>query len=542
MSDEQPLTRRAAREAAAGKGKRRARSTPPAGSAAPTEPVATDPAAAPAPAWAATPTEVIGGAGPGAQDAQDAGEKRGGFRAALERHPNTLMFSALGVIFLLLGTGAVFTGIAVGSAEAAVPLETQTPTPDPPRNVPAEIASASALRTCSIDSLTEDPRLLTFAGSVINVTTGEVLFDRSAEDGAPPASVLKVLTAAAALATIGPDYRMATRVYEGSTPGSIVLVGGGDPTISALPAGVESFYRGAPKMDDLAAKTKTAWEAAHPGEEITSVILDATYWDPADKWDPTWERSEQTIGYHSEVTALMVDGDRANPQKGTSPRSTDPIGRAGNAFVAALDLGHPVDISTGAALAGKPLLAEVKSQPIKILIGQMLLTSDNTLAEMIARVVSKESGAGGTAASLASVIPGSLATYGLDPVGVIVRDGSGLSANSAVAPLFVAQLMAKVYTGGQGLDVIKAGLPVAGKTGSLASRFTGANAVARGNVVAKTGWIKSSRTLAGWVHATDGSVLSFAFYALGPVQANATDALDTVTTGVYNCGNNLSNN
>ncbi|HEU4849271.1 MAG TPA: D-alanyl-D-alanine carboxypeptidase, partial [Terrimesophilobacter sp.] len=106
----------------------------------------------------------------------------------------------------------------------------------------------------------------------------------------------------------------------------------------------------------------------------------------------------------------------------------------------------------------------------------------------------------------------------------------------------VTQLMAKVYTGGQGLDVIKSGLPVAGESGSLASRFTGANAVARGNVVAKTGWIKSSRTLAGWVHADDGSVLSFAFYALGPVKANAVEALDTVTTGVYKCGNNLSNN
>lgn len=488
------------------------------------------------------PTEVIGGVAAGATNAQGAGARRGGFRAAVERHPNAWMFSALGVIFLLLGTGAVFAGIAVGSGSAVAAIETETSTPEPPRNVPVEVAAATALRTCSINALAQDARLLTFEGSVINVTTGEVLFDRSATVGAPTASVLKVLTAAAALVTIGPDFQMATRVYEGSAPGSIVLVGGGDPTLSALPAGVESFYPGAPKMDDLAAQTKANWEAAHPGEEITSVILDATYWNPADKWDPTWERSEQTIGYHSEVTALMVDGDRANPQKGTSPRSTDPIGRAGNAFINALDLGHPVDVSTGSALAGKPLLAEVKSQPIKVLIGQMLPTSDNTLAEMIARVVSKESGGGGTAASLATIIPGALINYGLTTTGVVVRDGSGLSASNAVPPLFVAQLMALVSTGGQGLDVIKSALPVAGKSGTLASRFTGDNAIARGNVVAKTGWIKSARTLAGWVHTIDGSVLSFAFYALGPVQANAMDALDTVTTGVFNCGNNLSNN
>lgn len=521
MSDEEPLTRRAAREAEAARGRRRA--APAASSAAPAAPTAQ--------------TQIIGGIPEGDP------AKRASLTAVIARHPNAWMFSALGVIFLILGTGAVFAGVAVGSGGAVAAVTSETPTPAPPRNVPADVAPASLLRTCSIDALTKDPRLLTFAGSVINVTTGELLFDRSAEVGAPPASVLKVLTAAAALATIGPDFQLATRVYEGSVPGSIVLVGGGDPTISALPGGVESFYRGAPRMDDLAAQTIAKWNETHAVDDpITSVILDATYWNPADKWDPTWERSEQTIGYHSEVTALMVDGDRANPQKGTSPRSTDPIGRAGSAFISALSLGHSVDVSTGSAVSGKPLLAEVKSQPIKTLIGQMLLTSDNTLAEMIARVVSKESGAGGTAASLATVIPGSLAGYGLEPVGVIVRDGSGLSANSAVSPLFVAQLMAKVYTGGQGLDVVKSGLPVAGQTGSLANRFGGENAAARGNVVAKTGWITSSRTLAGWIHAADGSVLSFAFYALGPVQENATIALDTVTTGAFQCGNNLSNN
>lgn len=512
VSDQEPLTRRAVREAAEALKKKRRGSD-------------------------SVPTEVIG-----SMNLDAAVRKPRGFSALVAQHPNAWMFSALAVIFLLMGTGAVFAGVAVGSTDAAAAVPTETPTPEPPRPVPSEPALAAALRTCSIASLVVDPRLLTFEGSVINVSTGDVLFDRSATIGAPTASVLKVLTAAAALATIGPDYQMATRVFEGSAPGSIVLVGGGDPTLSALPAGVESFYGGAPKMDDLAAQTKATWETNHPGEEITSVIIDATYWNPADKWDSSWERSEQTQGYHSEVTALMVDGDRANPQQGTSPRGTDPIGRAGAAFVNALGLGHPVDISSGSALAGKPLLAEVRSQPIKVLIGQMLPTSDNTLAEMIARVVSQESGGGGTAASLATVIPGALAQYELTTTGLVIRDGSGLSANNAVPPLFVALLMAKVYGGQQGLDIIHAALPVAGKSGTLGSRFTGDNAVARGNVAAKTGWIKSARTLAGIVTAADGSILSFAFYALGPVKENAMPALDTVTAGVFRCGNNLSNN
>jgi len=511
VSDEQPLTRRAAREA---KGSARA-------------------AQAPA-------TEVLDASN--GSEAKPEKAKRPGLAAVIARHPNAWMFSALGVIFLLLGTGAVFTGAAFGSSAPVEVVETSTPTPEPSRVIPIDPASASALRTCTIDAATKDPRLLTFEGSAINVTTGEVLFDRNAETPAPPASGLKVLTAAAALVTIGPNFRMTTRVFEGSDPGTIVLVGGGDPTLSALPSGVESVYAGAPKLVDLAAQTKTAWEASHPGEPITNVILDANYWNPADKWDSTWQRSEQTIGYHAEVTALMVDGDRANPQKATSPRSTDPVGRAGAAFVAALDLGTPVDVTKGNATPGMPKLAEVSSQPISTLITQMLPSSDNTLAETIARVVSKESGGGGTALSLNSIIPGALVNLGLNTTGLFVKDGSGLSDKNAVPPLLMAQLMVKVSTGAQGLSVIKSSLPIAGKTGTLAGRFTGDNAVARGQIVAKTGWINSSRTLSGWVTASDGAVLSFALYALGPVKSDAMEALDTVATGLYNCGNNLSNN
>ncbi len=455
------------------------------------------------------------------------------------------MFSALAVIFMILGTGAVFAGIAVGSAdaiEAAPPTQTPTPTPEPPRPVPTEVAPAVALRTCSVAALAKDPRLLKFAGAVVNASSGEVLFDRAGDVAAPPASVLKVLTGAAALSTLGPNFQMSTRVVAGSTPGSIVLVGRGDPTLSALPAGVEGVYKGAPKLADLAAQTIATWNASHAADDpITSVILDSTYWSPADKWDPSWERSEQTEGYHSEVTALMVDGDRANPQRSTSPRGTDPITKAGNAFVAALNLDHAVTMTTGAALSGAPMLGEVKSQPIKVLLAQMLLPSDNTLGEMIARVISRESNGGGTSASLGAIIPAALATFGVDTTGVTIRDGSGLSDKNLVPPSFMAKFMVKVFSGEGGLSILRDSMPVAGKSGSLASRFSGANSVARGAVIAKTGWIKSSRTLAGIVTAADGTPLTFAFYALGPVRSDATIALDTITTGIFRCGNNLSN-
>ena len=491
---------------------------------------------------AAQATELIPQAKSPAANA-DQPAARAGIFAVISQHPRAWLISALAVAFVLLGTGSVFAGIAAGSSSASsvvVPSSSPKPTTPPPRPVPTAVADPTHLRTCSIAAKAADPNLLTFQGSVINATTGEVLFDRNGATPSRTASVLKTLTSAAALAVLGPDYQLSTKVVAGSAPGSIVLVGGGDPTLSA---GGGSVYKGAPTLGDLAAQVKAAWAALHNGDgvEITSVVLDSTMWNPEDNWDPTWERSEQTQGYQPEVTALMVDGSRANPRAQDSPRSNDPIGDAGKAFVSALGIAG-LTVSTGAAPAGAAPLGEVKSQPVRTLIGQMLPVSDNTLAEMLARVTSKVAGNDGSSASLAKVIPNALVSYGLQPTGVAIRDGSGLSNNNGVPATFVAQLMAKVALGGQNLNIIYDALPIAGKTGTLASRFSGANAVARGAVNAKTGWIKTEYALAGVIHASDGTLLSFAFYALGAINSRTQPALDTITTAAFSCGNNLSNN
>jgi D-alanyl-D-alanine carboxypeptidase/D-alanyl-D-alanine-endopeptidase (penicillin-binding protein 4) len=467
-----------------------------------------------------------------------------GLAALIRKHPTAWLGSALAVVFLLLGTGAIVAGAAIGSGDddgagATSASSPTAPAPQPEadtgRAVPAALPAATRLRTCSVTGPASDPRLASFTGFVMNASTGDVLFSREGEVPNRTGSVLKVLTASAAVAVLGPDYRLSTRVVEGGNPGTIVLVGGGDPTLSAAGS---SVYAGAPKIADLAAAAKAAHDAKYPGTPITSVVLDASYWNPADKWDPLWKRTEQTIGYHSEVTALMVDGDRADPTRITSPRSTDPIARAGAAFAAALG-GNPT-VSVGTA-PGSTVLAEVQSQPLSSLINFMLLTSDNTLAETLARVVSVKSGFGGSAASLQQAIPEALKGYGVAVDSLVIKDGSGLSEANAVPPEYVARLMVKILAGDQNLDVVYNSLPVAGETGSLASRFTGANSVARGKVIAKTGWIDTAYTLGGIVKAADGTPLTFAFYAIGDgISDQAKVALDTLTTSVFQCGDNLS--
>ena len=395
------------------------------------------------------------------------------------------------------------------------------------------VPAAEASGTCSIASLANDGRLRDFAGYV-STMGGEKLFSRDGTDALPEGSVHKLLTAAAAIEVLGPKYRLKTTVVKGSKAGTIVLVGGGDPTLSRASS---SFYPGSPKLADLAKQVKKSLK----GEKIRKIVLDATYWNPKDNWDSTWARSEQRIGYLSETTALQVDGDRANPGSNVSPRSTDPVKKAGQYFARALGVPN-VTLVKGEAPDGAELLASVKSQPISSLITTMLLSSDGTLAESIARVISLRSGADGSAKSLDGVYSTALAGYGLDTSRLRIRDGSGLSTKNGVSAKFVTQLLREIYGGPHKLRYVYNGLSVAGRTGSLAGRFTGSAAVARGNVWAKTGWLDTEYSLAGIVKAKDGTRLVFAFYAIGNgISPSAKAALDSLTAGVYRCGAQLSN-
>ncbi len=463
----------------------------------------------------------------------------------VSRHRFTILTTALALAFLLAGTGAVYAGIAVSGKpavstppqSAGAPEESVTQS----RAVPEILPTPVALRTCSVAELADDERFMKLYGSVINADTGEVLYAKRADELKRPGSGLKVLTAVAAIDVLGPDYRLTTQVVDSPVPGSVVLVGGGDATLSRLAPGEESFYPGAPRISELAAQTLAAYNSAHPGVPITEVVLDANYWNPSDSWDAGWKRSEQETGYQSEVTALQVDGDREDPATSTSPRSTDPIGRAGAEFVSALGL-EGVTVREGFAENGAPVLASVQSKTVKTLVKQMLLTSDNTLAEMLARVVSKESGLDGSAASLDKAFSRVLDKYGMDSREVTIRDGSGLSDDNAVSAGFMAEFMIKVADEKKLKDVF-AGLSVAGKTGSLATRFTGDSAVAVGHVYAKTGWLETAYTLSGYIDAEDESRLTFAFYALGEgITEGAKQAIDGLVAGVYACGDNLSNN
>lgn len=477
-----------------------------------------------------------------------------GVLVSLRRHKTAWLIAAACAGFVILGSGAVAAGASVGGpAEASAvtrgttsPTPSATPTPTAtPRPTPAPVAAASRLRTCSVASLAADSRLGNMEAQVRNAKTGEVLFDRNGNKPNTTASVMKVVTSAAALKALGPDYRVSTTVVtDPADPSAVILVGGGDSTLSRLPEGQEPFYRGAAHIGTLANAAAAKWKSLYPDTPITKVYVDTSLFG-APYWHPTWNENEERFvdGSSSYVTALQVDGDRANPRAMDSERGSDPVKVAANAFVDALGgATYEGELKTP---AGAMQLAAVQSQPVSSLVKLAVTDSDNTIMEMLTRLVAIKEGAGNTFAAENQGVLTALAGYGIPTTGLHVADGSGLSDQNMVPPSFLTQLFIKVLNGESGLGVVYDGLPISGETGTLASgygRFTGANAIARGAVHAKTGSVDTGYSLAGIVHAKDGTALTFAIYAFGPVNDSARTAIDTLTTGIYSCGDNLSNN
>ncbi len=105
-------------------------------------------------------------AGPNADpNADPDAPKPTGIGALFANHRNAWLIGAGAVVFLLLGSGAVFAGVSVGSA--AAPAPSPTPTVEPQRDLPDGDLVASRLRTCSIAGLAADPRLMTVEAQVV---------------------------------------------------------------------------------------------------------------------------------------------------------------------------------------------------------------------------------------------------------------------------------------------------------------------------------------------------------------------------------------
>ncbi len=382
--------------------------------------------------------------------------------------------------------------------------------PAGPVPAPAQVAAA-------LGPLLHASELGGLGAEVVDVASNTVLLARAPSASLAPASTAKLLTAAAVLAVLKPTDRMATQVVRGP-PGTIVLVGGGDPTLSGAALGKPTTYPGAARISDLAGQLRRAHVTAR-----RIVVDDSLFRGPT--VNPAWAPEDVPSDYASAITSVMADGGRAAPQDGI--RSATPDLDAGHELAAALGR-RSLPVVRGTAPPGARPVAQVLSAPIGTLIEQMLQNSDNVIAEVLARRVAFAEHQQASFAGAALAVRAALRRLGVDP-GAGMVDGSGLAAKDRLTPATLAALV-RVVAVRPALRTVLSALPVAAWSGTLVDRYLrGAAHAGAGVVRAKTGTLTGVATLAGTVHDRSGRLLAFALMSHSDAASVVADAaLDKV--------------
>ncbi len=471
---------------------------------------------------------------------------------------------ALLVVVLLVGLAGAAAVLRpgpvagwLGGADSTPSPTARPPEPDPSPVLAGPDGTAPEPTPAGVRAAVEPLTTAAALGSRVNVSvadvvTGESLYAKGGDDATVPASVTKLATGVTVLKARGPGHRIATRAVAGASPGEVVLVGGGDPTLAVDKNG---FYPGAARLDALAAQVKQALGGTAP----TRVVVDSTLF-PGPVHGPGWDADIPTGGFGASITALMTDGARRDPvgarknfadSHGAATRYAEPDLAAGRSFARLLGLPQggvvrgTAPAAGGATAAGTPApgteLGKVESLPMVRLVDIMITDSDNVIAEALARQVAlarnQQASFAGGAAAMDEVI----GELGLPADEISLADGSGLSRSNRISPSLLTDLIAVAGNGTHPeLTAIFGGLPVAAWSGTLGTRYESTETAAGAGVVrAKTGTLTGVHAIAGLVTTRDGRLLTFAVLtdrapAGDPEVTRA--ALDRIAGALAGCG------
>jgi D-alanyl-D-alanine carboxypeptidase/D-alanyl-D-alanine-endopeptidase (penicillin-binding protein 4) len=451
--------------------------------------------------------------------------------------PSTHLIVGVGVVAIV---AAVVAATALLTASGRGASVAQVPPPPPavtakPSIVPvadsAPMPTTSAL-AAALAAAVADPNLGRLGGRVTDAMSGKELWQQLDDAPMQPASTNKTLTSAAALLALDREARVTTRVVAATQPGAVVLVGGGDPTLSAAPPGQDTWYHGAARISDLADQVRRSGVTPMAVQVDTSLFSGPTM-------APGWDPADIEGGDIAPIESVMLDAGRIQPATDESRRSVTPALDAGRALAAALGVdsqqvtitGHPVPV-------GARQLAAVQSAPLIDRLNEMMNVSDNVMAECIAREVAASMHRPLSFAGAVDAVTNRLNTAHVDTGSATLQDSSGLSVDDRLT----AKILDSVVQAAAGPDQptlrpLLDLLPIAGGSGTLSDRFLDAtaNAGPAGWLRAKTGSLTAINALAGVVTDRSGRVLTFALISndAGPTGRTA---IDTLAATLWSCG------
>ena len=395
----------------------------------------------------------------------------------------------------------------------------------PPASALASTAPLPASVGAALEGPLSDGSLGASVGAVvIDVATGEVVFDQGGSQPRSTASNEKVFTAVSILSALGPDHRIATTVTWDPTTSALTIVGAGDPTLASVAAEGSS-------LDQLA--TQVAEQVPSPSP--ITLRYDTSLFTGPDT-APGWDASYPELGVAAPVSALIVNRARI---PGMGAREPDPALAAAAAFADMLvERGFTVDGPEPGSAIGD-VVAETESVPLATMVETMLTESDNDMSEQLAHLAGAQLTGTGSFESGGAATKQALTSLGVPVTGLVSVDGSGLSYEDRASPVTLASVIATVA--GESSPAwswpIITGLPIAGLTGTLNDRFLDADSAAGAGVVrAKTGTLIGVSTLAGTVVDADGRLLAFAFMADEAVDVELSRAaLDRAAAALAEC-------
>lgn len=357
----------------------------------------------------------------------------------------------------------------------------------------------------------------------------ERIYEHQVEFPLTPASNMMVLTAVAALQALGSDFRYETRISalqlpdeNGLLSGNLYVIGGGDPLLmtdafmATLPAEFNTTRSSANSLAEqtvasnlsdisgavLVDESRYDIERAPAGTPLAALdagllgalggaILDRGYLGLGD-------------GYASQFPSPNEDGSEG----AIAPlrRSDDPAGDFAANFddlLEALNVrisrSAKVSVDTPTDLVD---LLTLESPPMSAIVQQMLTNSDSTTAEMLIKELGffiSESGST-TAGTLA--MSNLLRDAGLNDQGLFALDGSGLDPGTTATCSLLHDALSSGHK-----DTLRASLPVAGESGTLAGDFIGTKG--EGRIRAKTGLLPQASALSGYFVTDPGVELTF---------------------------------
>jgi D-alanyl-D-alanine carboxypeptidase/D-alanyl-D-alanine-endopeptidase (penicillin-binding protein 4) len=468
--------------------------------------------------------------------------------------------SSLSLLLLFFGVQIGVNHSAATAQKApgiVIPTTPKNPPPIPtnipvtPRNTPAPSANkfcASQLNS-AVDSVTNRAQFnRTHWGILVqNQSSPQTLYSQNAGKYFTPASTTKLMTTAAALQALSPNYRIRTSVYSDRN-GVVRVVGRGDPSLKNEQLAVlakQLRQKGVTRINQLiandsyfkgeAVEPSWMWEDVqfYYGAPVNSLMLNENAavirlfpqrvgrplllkWDnPVDA--SGWKVVNQTVtaakgtkGYIEikrdlKGQTLYLKGQLAqdsNPDV-TAIAVFDPIQNFLQHFrqslskegISVLKTYRETTSSSGTELAA------VQSPPLSELIAETNINSNNLYAEALLKALAVkkplESNQTTVDAGL-EVMQSTLSRIGVDPTTYKLVDGSGLSRKDLISPQALVQTLQGMAKSPYAA-IFRASLPVAGKNGTLKYRFK--DIPPEGLVQAKTGTMTGVVTLAGYVNA-----------------------------------------